>query len=133
MTDTDFRILIIDDDTFVVDALTNILHDYGYETVGFTDPVSGREYAIANHFDLLLLDLAMPEQDGAQIATAVLERKPGAQIMVITAYADEPRLAAALEAGVRGYMLKPFEVSRILDLVADLKERTHGQDVSKSK
>lgn len=121
--ETTREIVLIDDDEMVLDALTSILSDYGYAVKGFSDPVAGQSYALGNSFDLMLVDLAMPARNGAEVTRAVRERKPGARILIISGYPEDPLLKEALAAGAAGFMRKPFEVGRLIDYLEGSEQR----------
>ena len=56
--------------------------------------------------------------NGAEVTEAVLARKPGARILVITAYPNDPLAERAIKAGAVGLLKKPFEIAKILDFLA---------------
>lgn len=111
-------ILVIDDDTMILDAIKIIFEDMGYVVRTTNDPIHGTEEAIANDFDLILTDVRMPVRSGAEVAEKVLARKPDARILVITAYSNDPLAARAIKAGAVGLLKKPFEIAKILDFLS---------------
>lgn len=108
------RILIIDDEVMVLDALRVILEDLGYEVEGHSDPVEGEQAAVSGEYDLILSDLRMPGKNGAEVVKAVLERRPTARMLVITAFPSDPLAEKALEYGALALVHKPFEISKIV-------------------
>lgn len=109
------HIVIIDDDATVLDALGDIMGSMGHQVSTFRDPVVGEEYALANDFDLLLLDLHMPDRSGADIAKDVLRKRPDACVLLITGDVADPRVRDAIDSGVRDVVRKPFEIGVVLD------------------
>jgi DNA-binding NtrC family response regulator len=77
-------ILAIDDEEMILDAIKVIFEDMGNSVHTTSDPVKGTEDAIANDYDLVLTDIRMPARNGAEIVEAVLEKKRGTRILVIT-------------------------------------------------
>ena len=69
-------ILVIDDETMILDAIKIIFEDMGYSVQTTSDPVQGTDEAIAGNFDLILTDVRMPARNGAEVTEAVLARKP---------------------------------------------------------
>jgi DNA-binding NtrC family response regulator len=111
-------ILVIDDETMILDAIKIIFEDMGYSVQTTSDPVQGTDTAIAQDFDLILTDIRMPSRNGAEITEAVLAKKPKARILVITAYPNDPLAERAIKAGAVGLLKKPFEIAKILDFLA---------------
>lgn len=113
------RVLIIDDEVVVLEALTLILEDLGYEIVKCADSREGLLRALEAHFDLILCDLRMPEKNGAEVTREVMSKKPEAKILTITAFPSDPLAAQALANGAIGLVKKPFEVAKILEYLKD--------------
>jgi DNA-binding NtrC family response regulator len=111
-------ILVIDDETMILDAIKIIFEDMGYSVQTTSDPLQGTDEAIAKDFDLILTDVRMPSRNGAEVTEAVLARKPNARILVITAYPNDPLAERAIKAGAVGLLKKPFEIAKILDFLA---------------
>ena len=107
-------ILVIDDETMVLDAIKIIFGDMGYTVETTSDPAQGMERAITQDFDLILTDVRMPALNGAEVTEAVLGKKPEARILVITAYPNDPLAQQAIKAGAVGLVKKPFEIAKIL-------------------
>lgn len=103
----------------ILDAIELILGDLGHEVSTFSDPLEGQNSALENDYDLILTDLRMPGLNGAEISETVLAAKPGAKILVITAYPTDHLAARAMEAGAVGLVKKPFEITKILDFIKD--------------
>jgi DNA-binding NtrC family response regulator len=112
------RILAIDDEEMILDAIKIIFEDMGYSVDTFSDPVKGTEEAIANDYDLVLTDIRMPSRNGAEIVEAVLAKKPATRMLVITAHPNDPLAERAIKAGAVGLLKKPFEIAKILDFLA---------------
>ncbi len=111
-------ILVIDDETMILDAIKIIFEDMGYSVHTTADPIQGTEDAVSQDFDLILTDIRMPSRNGAEITEAVLAKKPQARILVITAYPNDPLAERAIKAGAVGLLRKPFEIAKILDFLA---------------
>jgi DNA-binding NtrC family response regulator len=111
------RILVIDDEEMILDAIKIIFEDMGYEVTTTSDPVAGTAEAIDNRYDLVLTDIRMPVRNGAEIVEAIMEKKPGTRVLVITAYPNDPLAERAIKAGAVGLLKKPFEIAKILDFL----------------
>lgn len=112
-------ILVIDDETMILDAIKIIFEDMGYSVRTESDPVKGTEEAIRGGYDLVLTDIRMPGRNGAEITEAVRAARPEARILVITGFPNDPLAERALAAGAVGLLKKPFEIAKILDFLKD--------------
>ena len=110
-------LLIIDDDEMVLDAVSSIFTELGYQVESFSDPIKGLKRALENPFDLVLSDLRMPTLDGAALTKILKEHYPQQKILILTAFPADPLAIQALEAGATGLMRKPFEIEKILKLI----------------
>ena len=108
------RILIIDDEEMMVDVMKVILEEMGHQVTGITQSHAGEKEAIESDYDLILLDVRMPEKNGAEVAQTILEAKPEARILIITGYPTDPLAERALNAGAVGLVKKPFDVGKII-------------------
>jgi signal transduction histidine kinase len=112
------RILIVDDEAPLMKALCETLRDEGYETTGFT---SAKEALIAlkdREFDLLMTDLTMSEMDGVGLVRAALEGNDHLVAIVMTGQGTIGTAVAAMKAGALDYILKPFNLTVILPVLA---------------
>ncbi len=112
------RILVIDDEEMILNALKLILEDMGHDVFCYQDPVQGEQEGKSKDFDLIVLDLRMPKKNGAEVAEAVLKEKHDARILILTAYPTDPLAKKALDAGALSLLKKPFELSKILDFLS---------------
>jgi DNA-binding NarL/FixJ family response regulator len=117
------RVLIADDQRVVRDGLTmlvGLIDDV--EVVGVAgDGRQAVELARTERPDVVLMDLRMPELDGATATREVRATLPGTHVLVLTTYADDESLFPALQAGARGYLTKDAsaeEIERAIRAVA---------------
>ena len=111
------KILVIDDEQLILDAIETILAEMGYQVKCFSDPVAGEREALEQDYDLIIVDIQMPEKDGASITKTVLLQKPKAKILIITGFPADPLAKKALDLGAKALLKKPFEISKILDFL----------------
>jgi CheY-like chemotaxis protein len=123
-------ILVIDDETMILEAIKIIFEDMGYSVKIFADSQTGVEEAVRNDYDLILVDLRMPGVNGAEATEAIRKAKGSAKILIITAYPNDPLAARALEAGAVGLLTKPFEIARVLDFL-NQEHHIAGRDRTK--
>jgi DNA-binding NarL/FixJ family response regulator len=102
------RVLVADDQAIVRDGLVTVLELLpDIEVVGEArDGVEAVRLAGELGPDVVLMDLRMPELDGAAATERVLARNPAVAVLVLTTYADDASIGSALKAGARGYLTK---------------------------
>jgi DNA-binding NarL/FixJ family response regulator len=109
------RVLVADDQTVVREGLVMLLQlSDGIDVVGAA--ADGDEaIGLADRYrpDVVLMDLRMPRCDGVSATRQILQRLPATQVIVLTTYADDESVFAALEAGARGYLTKDATASEI--------------------
>lgn len=114
------RALVVDDDETIALLAKKHLKGFGFEVLTTETGLKAKEIFLEYHFDLLLMDLQMPECDGfeatRQIRAVELEQgRTKAIIVAMTAAQDKDR---ALSAGMNDYLLKPFLKGQLLDVLA---------------
>src|SRR5437667_12068877 len=102
------RILIAEDETIIRLDLKQLLERAGFEVCAEArDGVEAVELARSEQPDLAVLDVKMPRLDGIEAARRILDERP-IPIVMLTAYGQDELVSRALEAGVFGYLVKPF-------------------------
>jgi diguanylate cyclase (GGDEF)-like protein/PAS domain S-box-containing protein len=117
------RILIVDDEPVNVQLLEFLLKTTGYEQVSSTtDPRQVATLHLQHGYDLIILDLQMPHMDGFQVMEALkpMERESWLPVLVVTAEPDKK--LAALEAGARDFIGKPFDTVEVMTRIRNLLE-----------
>jgi response regulator NasT len=117
------RILVAEDETIIRLDLRRTLEDAGFDVCA--EAKTGEEavaLAAAERPDLAILDVKMPELDGIEAARRILAERP-IPIVMLTAYGQEELVARAVEAGVFGYLVKPFREADLLPAIAAARAR----------
>jgi DNA-binding NarL/FixJ family response regulator len=122
------RVLVADDQAIVRDGLVTVLGlADDIEVVGeAADGDQAVRLATETHPDVVLMDLRMPVLDGAAATARLAEQLPSARVLVLTTYADDDSIAAALSAGALGYLTKD---SGRRELLAAVRAAAEGQAV----
>ena len=108
------KILMVDDDLLVLNALSTILGKSGYEMVlATTDSKKAIETYKENKIDVVILDIRMKEVNGVDVAIEILEYDKDAKIMLLTTFNDRDDIIRALNKGVLGVILKDNVASLI--------------------
>lgn len=110
-------ILIIDDDEMVLDAVSSLFQELGFQVTACQSPREGVKAATDQAFDLVVSDLRMPDMDGAQVTRQIRTVRPNQKILILTAFPADPLASQALEAGAASLMRKPFEIEKILKIL----------------
>ncbi|MER6123245.1 response regulator [Streptomyces sp. NPDC001795] len=120
-----FVVLVVEDDDIVGRHLETGLRSNGYApTWSHTGPGALTEASQAS-YDVLLLDLGLPDMDGLDIARTLRARLPDLLIIILTARTDDIDVIAGLDAGADDYLVKPFSLTILLArLRAHLRRRT---------
>ncbi|HSO12516.1 MAG TPA: response regulator transcription factor [Anaerolineales bacterium] len=106
------KIIVIDDDAAVTDLLSVLLKSHGFEVRATNDSTEGLGLIRDEKFDIVILDLMMPEMDGWEICKEVRSFSQ-VPIIVLSALNDPSMVASVLDAGADDYLTKPTP-SRIL-------------------
>lgn len=103
-------VLIVDDIIENIQVLGTMLSKYGYHTGFATNGMDAIKYACASKYDLILLDIMMPEMDGFEVLQMLRSRSETKNIPIIflTAKADEEDIVKGLSLGAQDYVTKPF-------------------------
>jgi DNA-binding response OmpR family regulator len=117
------KILIIEDDQEISQVVAMNIRDLGFETVQIHDGRSGLESALTTRFDLIILDIMLPQLDGISVCRSIREKDPYIPIMMLTAKAEEIDRVMGLELGADDYMTKPFSLRELTARVKALLRR----------
>ena len=117
------RILIIEDEKLLADSLKALLEQNGFEADAACDGKTGEYYAALAIYDLLILDVMMPERDGYEVARRLRERRMEMPILMLTARSELDDRVTGLNAGADYYLTKPFDTQELLACVNALLRR----------
>ena len=113
------RILVVEDDAAISTSLVDGLGDAGFDP---TAVGTGREALAAGHFDLVLLDLGLPDMDGLDVCRS-LRAASDVPIIVLTARSDELDRVLGLELGADDYVVKPFGFRELVARIRAVSRR----------
>jgi AmiR/NasT family two-component response regulator len=117
------RVLIAEDETIIRLDLRALLERSGLEVCGEArDGVEAVELARTSEPDVAILDVKMPRLDGVEAARRILEERP-IPIVMLTAYGQAELVSRAVEAGVFGYLVKPFREQDLLPAIQAARAR----------
>ena len=121
------RVLLVEDEPGLVMTLTDRLAAEGYEVVSAVDGESGLRRAIAEPFDVVLLDGMLPGRDGFDVCRTLRQRNVLTPILMLTARGQVVDRVVGLKLGADDYLVKPFEMAELLARVEALLRRVPAQ------
>ena len=107
------RILLIEDESEIVRFLTLELQHEGYQTEGCADGRSGLERALSGAFDLVLLDVMLPQLNGIEVLRR-LRKESSVPVILVTARDAVTEKVNGLDLGANDYITKPFHIEELL-------------------
>jgi DNA-binding response OmpR family regulator len=116
------RILVVDDEPAIVDAVSYALRASGFEVDRFGDGESALEAARTTRYDVLVLDVRLPGLSGIEICRRLREESD-VPILILTAMDAEVDRVLGLEAGADDYVTKPFSVAELVSRVRAIVRR----------
>jgi two-component system, OmpR family, response regulator len=120
------RILIVDDEPKIRSFIGRALGAAGYLTDFSPSGSQGLRDAVDGHYDLIILDLVMPDMDGGNVLDQLLRARPGQAVMVLSCVADVATKVNCLERGAQDYLTKPFSLAELLARIrVRLREDAH--------
>lgn len=121
------KILIIEDEKVLADSVKALLEQKGFEVECAYNGRTGEEYAELGIYDLLILDVMMPDIDGYQVAREVRAKRCSTPILMLTAKSGVDDRIEGLNAGADYYLTKPFDTRELMACINALLRRQGGQ------
>jgi len=108
------RILLIDDEPGIRNFVSRGLRGEGFSVDLAADGDAGLKAALGPPYDLIILDLLLPDLGGIEVLRRLIRQHPGQTVIVLSALGDTPSKVASLEAGADDYLVKPFSFEELL-------------------
>jgi two-component system, OmpR family, response regulator QseB len=121
------RVLLVEDDEMIAKGLQTALRQDGYAVDGMGDGRSAAEALRTADFDLVLLDLGLPERDGLEVLRELRRRGDSTPVIIITARDDIQNRVAGLDAGADDYIIKPFDLDEVGARMRSVLRRAAGR------
>jgi CheY-like chemotaxis protein/anti-sigma regulatory factor (Ser/Thr protein kinase) len=113
------RILVVEDEPALLDAIVEVLERVGHSTVKARDGVEALEILFQQEFDLLLTDIRMPRMDGIELLSRVREVRNRPRVVVLTSDETSETMLKAVREQVLRYVTKPIDMTRLLEVVRE--------------
>ncbi|MGB5919988.1 LytR/AlgR family response regulator transcription factor [Arcobacter sp.] len=124
------KVMIVDDEKLALSRLTRLLNEEGIEDiVSFDSPSLALVEATKNKFDVVFLDISMPQMNGLELANIILSMEPKTFIVFQTAYSEYA--IEAFKIGGIDYLMKPIEsddIKRVLEKIKSFKQSSQSSD-----
>jgi DNA-binding NtrC family response regulator len=124
-------VLTVDDEQVVCESIRRVLADEGYDVSTSTSSREGLDLLRKEPFDLLLLDIKMPEMDGIEMLRAARDISPETEVLIVTGYATIETAVEAIKLGAFDYLEKPVSPPQLLVATARALERKHLVDLTR--
>jgi two-component system, OmpR family, copper resistance phosphate regulon response regulator CusR len=117
------KILLVEDNQKLASYIQQMLEENGYAIDVRLDGISGERLAITGSYDLVILDIMLPEKDGLLVCKTLREKNIITPIIMITAKGDVDDRVLGLDSGADDYLIKPFDMKELLARVRALLRR----------
>jgi len=115
------KIMIVDDAAFMRNMLKNIILEGGFELA--CEAINGLEAIrlYSRHLpDLVTMDITMPDMDGVEAVSLIMKQHPTAKIIMCSAMGQQHMVLAAIKAGAKDFIVKPFQKDRVLQAMLNV-------------
>lgn len=117
-----YSILIIEDDTTALSFLANIVRRYFKNVITATNGNQAGDIVLSQHVDIILTDMRMPYQDGADFVKQLRDLDLTIPVIFMSAYTDSETLLKVIPLNITDYLIKPIEVHKVLALAQKVLE-----------
>ena len=108
------KVMVVDDSLLSQKKLISIIEDLGHQVVTIAGTGAKALDAYGDHLpDIVTMDITMPDMDGIEATRWILSRYPDARIVMVTSHAQKAMVLEALDAGAKGYIIKPFQSDKL--------------------
>ena len=126
------KILLVDDEAELTEPLSRVLSREGYQVEVADNGARGKELALNNNYDLLILDWMLPQQSGIELCQELRSLSVTTPVLFLTAKDTIDDRVLGLDAGADDYLVKPFELRELLARVRALLRRSPNWEAHSS-
>ena len=121
------RILLVEDDQMIAEAISLGLKNARYAVDWVNNGRTAETAFNSQQYDLVLLDLGLPGQDGLTVLRHLRQNKNNTPVLIVTARDDLESRLSGLDGGADDYIIKPFDLSELLARIRAVLRRQSGQ------
>jgi DNA-binding NtrC family response regulator len=115
------KVLLVDDEKDFIDTLAERMRTRGMNVETTTSPKDAIKKTEQESFDVIVLDLMMPEMDGLKTMTALKEKNPDLQVILLTGHATVEKGIAAMKLGAVDFLEKPIDLAVLSEKIKKAK------------
>ncbi|MBI5740066.1 MAG: response regulator [Nitrospirae bacterium] len=123
------QILVVDDDPYVLESVSNLLHEYGYHVIACKTGEEAVSRFIRAKFYLVLTDIKMPGMSGIDLLAKIHDINPRVPVILMTGYAELDMAINAVKKGAFDFVTKPFDPDYILHTIGKAKRYSELLDL----
>ncbi|MFC1562713.1 response regulator [candidate division KSB1 bacterium] len=117
------KLLLIDDEQAIIESLKQSLEPTGYKLVTFVDPLEGVAAYKNDHFDVVIIDLLMPNMNGIEVLRTFRNHNPKSYVIILTGYANVDKTIEAVNNGAYAFFRKPFDYKVFINTLFKIEEK----------
>jgi two-component system, OmpR family, response regulator QseB len=121
------RVLLVEDDGMIAQGLQTALRQGSYAVDWVADGKSAETALQDSVFDVVLLDLGLPQRDGLHVLRAMRQRGDATPVIILTARDETQQRIAGLDAGADDYIVKPFDLDEVMARMRSVLRRAAGR------
>jgi DNA-binding response OmpR family regulator len=121
------RVLLVEDDGMIAQGLQTALRQAGFALDWMRDGKSASAALQTSSFDIVLLDLGLPQRDGIEVLREARKRGDATPVIILTARDETQHRIAGLDAGADDYIVKPFDVDEVTARMRSVLRRSAGR------
>ena len=123
-------ILVVDDDAEVRKTLSSILSNEGYSVETVENGKLAIRISEKSRFDMALIDIKLPDMEGTELLHRLKEKQPHMVKIIITGFPTLENAMETVNEGAAGYILKPFDVEKLLEMIRKHLKRETDEHLS---
>ncbi|MGA2767503.1 MAG: response regulator [Candidatus Bathyarchaeia archaeon] len=124
------NILVVDDETEARKTLSSILSEEGYSVETVENGKQAIRASEKSHFDVALIDIKLPDMEGTELLHRLEEKQPHMVKIIITGFPTLENAMKTVNEGADGYVLKPFDVQKLLETIRKHLNKKTAEHVS---
>jgi two-component system chemotaxis response regulator CheY len=118
------RFMVVDDSSITIKKITQLLEQIGHSVIcSCKTGADALAYYQQYQPDMVTMDITMPDMDGIEATQQILNIFPKALIIMVTAHGQEQMVIESIEAGAKGYILKPIKADKLANMIAQVYEK----------